>query len=170
MTQGQKEVDIYLSPWNHVDDWVHKGHTKLNMFSVFGEQIKRLSSKPSKLNCETDYTQNCIFMPFVDTNSHLKTKPHVLRSSLRTILKVMTNTEFLGPSLREVTILYSWWEVFPTRESVLGLTSWTLSYIILSVITMLSISDFHQHDWVSKTFFWLPILSFFFPLLWKSHR
>ena len=29
---------------------VHKGHTELNMFSVFGEPFKSLCSKQSKLN------------------------------------------------------------------------------------------------------------------------
>ena len=33
-----------------IDDCVNKGHTKLNMFSVVGEQIRSLSSKQSKLN------------------------------------------------------------------------------------------------------------------------
>ena len=33
-----------------IDDWVNKGHTNLNMFSVVGEQIRSLSSKQSKLN------------------------------------------------------------------------------------------------------------------------
>ena len=48
VTRGQKEGGIYLGPWNH--DWVNKGHTNLNMFSVIGEKIRSLGGKHSKLN------------------------------------------------------------------------------------------------------------------------
>ncbi len=44
-----------------IDDWVYKGHTNLNIFSVFGEQVRNLSSKQSKLNFETNYTQKLHF-------------------------------------------------------------------------------------------------------------
>ena len=48
-------------------------------------------------------------------------------SNVKAILKAMINMDFLGPSLGGVRIFYYRWEVFPTRESTLGLTGWTLS-------------------------------------------
>ena len=55
------------------DDRVHKGQKKLNMFTVLDEQIKSLSSKRSKL--KPTKHKICIFMAFLDSNSHLTTKP-----------------------------------------------------------------------------------------------
>ena len=50
MTQGQKEVGIYLSPLNH-DKWLSL-HTNLNFLLLLFlvKKIKSLSSKQSKLN------------------------------------------------------------------------------------------------------------------------
>ena len=60
-----------------IDDRDNKGHTNFNMFSVFGEQIRSLSSKQSKLNCWNQlHHKNCICMLFLDTNSHLTTIPY----------------------------------------------------------------------------------------------
>ena len=35
---------------------------------------------------------------------------------------------FFGPSVRVIQISYLGWQVFPTRQSTLGLTGWTFSY------------------------------------------
>ena len=43
-------VEYIWVPKIMIDDWVHTGHTNLNMFSVFGEKFKSLSSIQSKLN------------------------------------------------------------------------------------------------------------------------
>ena len=67
-------------------------------------------------------------MLFVDTNSHLTAKLHNLTSSVKAILKAMTNTGFLGPSVGVVSFLNLRWKIFLTRESALGLTGWTLFY------------------------------------------
>ena len=45
-----KKGGIYLSSWNHDRLLSQQRTTKLNMYSVFGEQMKSLSSKQSKLN------------------------------------------------------------------------------------------------------------------------
>ena len=42
-------------------DWVCKGQRRLNMYSVFGDQIKSLSSNPSNWSFKTHYTQNLHF-------------------------------------------------------------------------------------------------------------
>ena len=56
----------------------------------------------------------------------------ILTSSVLAILKALTNT-FLGPSLGVVKKIYLRVEVFPTGESAMGLTGWTLSYLILFI-------------------------------------
>ena len=61
LTRGQKRAEYPLIPKIMIDDWVNKGHTNLNIFSVVGEQIRSLSSKLSKLNFETNYTQKLHF-------------------------------------------------------------------------------------------------------------
>ena len=72
---SKKRVKFIWVPEIMINDLVHKGHTKLNMLSVFGEQIKSLCSQQSKLNFwnRLHPTQ---FMMFLDTNSHLTTKPY----------------------------------------------------------------------------------------------
>ena len=50
VTRGQKRVKYIWYPQIMTVDWVRKGHMNLIMFSVFGEHIKRLISKQSKLN------------------------------------------------------------------------------------------------------------------------
>ena len=47
---AKKKVGYIWVPDILIDDWVHKGHTKLNMFPVFVEQNKSLCSKQSKFN------------------------------------------------------------------------------------------------------------------------
>ena len=67
-------------------------------------------------------------MPFVDTNSHLATKPYNFD------IKCQSNSEsydqhiFFGTKFRGGQNFYLIWEVFPTRESTLGLTGWTFLY------------------------------------------
>ena len=45
-----KKVEYTWIPEIRIDDQVNKGPTNLSMFSVYGEQIRSLSSKQSKLN------------------------------------------------------------------------------------------------------------------------
>ena len=65
-------------------------------------------------------------MLFVDTNSHLTTKPH------NCYIKCQSNSQsyewhnFLGTKFRGgQDFFYLWWKVFSTRESTLALTAWT---------------------------------------------
>ena len=75
--KAKKRVAYPLVPEIMIDDWVNKGHTNLHMFSVVGEQIRSLSNKQSKLNSRIQqHPKIAIFLPFVDTNSHLTTKPY----------------------------------------------------------------------------------------------
>ena len=48
--KAKKRVEYTKVPEIMIDDWVNKGHTNLNMCSVFGKQIRRLSSKLPKLS------------------------------------------------------------------------------------------------------------------------
>ena len=45
-----QRVEYIWVPESMTNDWVCKGQTKLNMYSVFSEQIKSLSSNQSKWN------------------------------------------------------------------------------------------------------------------------
>ena len=49
-------------PEIQINKWVHKGHTKLNMFSVFGEQIKSdIAVNSQSLTFESNYTKKFNF-------------------------------------------------------------------------------------------------------------
>ena len=50
VTQGQERVEYIWVPQILIDDRDQKGHTKLNMFPVFVDQILGLCSKQSKFN------------------------------------------------------------------------------------------------------------------------
>ena len=70
----------------------------------------------------------CFFMLFVDTKSHLTTKPSNFDIKCQSNSKSYDQHVFFGPSLSVVRIFYLRWDVFTTRESALGLTGWTFSY------------------------------------------
>ena len=66
-------------------------------------------------------------MPFVDTNSHLTTKPHNLTSNVKASLKAMTDTVILGSSIGVFRFFFFYaGRFFPIRERSLGVTAWTL--------------------------------------------
>ena len=82
------------------DDRVRKGQTKLNMFSVLDEQIKSLSSKQSKLNFWNRLNPKFAFLCRLLTQTATWRPNHpILTSSVTAILKAMTDTVFLGPTL-----------------------------------------------------------------------
>ena len=77
MTQGQKEVGISFGPWNH-DRWLSQQRTHKFEY-VFrcwwtNQERKQYTVKVELLKPNTP--KNCIFMLFLDTNSHLTTKPY----------------------------------------------------------------------------------------------
>ena len=101
--------------------WVGKRYARLNMFSAYGEQIHSLISKPSKLNfCNQPNPFCCCWH-----NASWQLNHTLLTLSVTAFL----NMDFWGPSLRVVRIFLNLqWYVFPTRESTLGLTGWTLLF------------------------------------------
>ena len=52
--KATKRVEYIWVPQILIDDWVQKGHPTLNMFSVFGEQIKSLSIQ-FDIKCKNNY-------------------------------------------------------------------------------------------------------------------
>ena len=75
VTRGQKEDGIYLGPWNQ-DRWMSQQRTHKFEY-VFccwwtNQELKQYTVKVELLKPTTP--KNCIFMPFLDTNSHLTTK------------------------------------------------------------------------------------------------
>ena len=78
-----------------IDGKVHVGHTNFNIVSVFGEQIKNLSSKQSRLNFLNQVHQKIRFTCRLLTQTGTWQKNHsVLTSSVKEILKGMINTVF----------------------------------------------------------------------------
>ena len=73
-------------------------------------------------------TNICGFMPFVDTNSHLKTKPTNFDIKKYCNSESYDQHNFFGPSLGLVRIFHLRLEVFSTRESTLKLTAQTFSW------------------------------------------
>ena len=69
-------------------------------------------------------------MAFLDTNSHLTTKPYNFDIKCQYNLESYDRYGFLAPSLGGFRLIYLRWKVFfSTRESTLGLTGWTSSYL-----------------------------------------
>ena len=90
-----------------IDDWVNKGHTNFNMFSVVGEQIRSLGCKQSKLNFWNQLHPKFAFLWHFWTQTATWRPNHtVLTSNVKAILKAMIDTFFLGPSLGGVRIFY----------------------------------------------------------------
>lgn len=116
-----------------INDWVNKGHTNLNMFSVVDKQIRSLSSKQSKLNFWNQlHPKIALLCRFWTQTATWRPNHTILTSSVIAILKAMIDTVFLGPSSGGVRIFYERWEFFTTRESTLGPTGWSLSYVYTS--------------------------------------
>ena len=107
VTQGQKRVDYIWVPEILMDDWVHKRHTKLNMLPVFIEQIRSLCRKLSKFNfwirLHSKSALSCRLLTQISTwqQNHI-----IFTSSVKAILKAMTDTVYFGPSLGVVRILF----------------------------------------------------------------
>ena len=55
-------------------------------------------------------------MTFLDTNSHLKTKPYNFDIKFQSNSESYERHGFWGPSLGGLQILYYQWEVFSSRE------------------------------------------------------
>ena len=74
-------------------DLVHKGHTKLHMFSVFGEPIMSLCSKQSKLNFWNRLHPKIAFVcRFLTQKVTWKQNHTIMTQSENAIRKSMTNT------------------------------------------------------------------------------
>ena len=100
------------------------------MISVYGEQTRSLCSKQSKLNFWNQLHPKIVFLCRLLTKTATWRPNHtILTKSVEAILEAMTDTVIFGTKFRGVRILSLRWEVFPTRESTLGLTGWTLSYL-----------------------------------------
>ena len=94
-------------------DYVNKGHTNLNMFSVCGEQIRSLSSKQSKLNFWNQLHPKIVFVcRFWTKTATWKPNHTILTSSVTATLKAMTDTVILDKALE-------WQDFFLFTERVL---------------------------------------------------
>ena len=82
-------------------------------------------------------------MSFLDTNSYLTTKLSYFDIKCQSHSDSYDRHGFLGPSLRVVRFFFiiSFWVSFTKREreSTLGLTGWTFSYVILGKIIFIKI-------------------------------
>ena len=95
------------------DDWACKRHTKLKMFSVFGEKIKSLIDKPSKLIFWNQLHPKIVFVCHVMTSKTTWRPNHtIFTSSVSAILKGMTNAVLLGANIGVVRIFSYGWKFF----------------------------------------------------------
>ena len=107
VTWGQKRVKYTWVPKSMINDWVNKGHTNLNMFSVVDKQIRSLSSKQSKLNFWNLLHPQFAFLGHLLTQTATWQPNYtILTSSVIAILKAMTDRVFLGPSLGQNFVIY----------------------------------------------------------------
>ena len=96
----QKRGGYIWVPQNLITEQVHKEHTKLNMWTVFGEQIMGGSSKQTKLNFWNRlYPKTAFLCRFLTQTATWWAKRKILSSNVIAFLKVMTDAIFLGPSL-----------------------------------------------------------------------
>ena len=78
-----------------IDDWVIKGHTNVNMFSVVGEQIRSLSSIQSKLNFWNRLHPKIAFLCRFWTQTVKWRSNHTIgTSSVKVTLKAILDTVF----------------------------------------------------------------------------
>ena len=129
---GGQDGKSHFPPVFFTLTFVHKGLTKLNMFSVFDEPFKRLCSKQAKLNFWNQLHQKIDYLcPFLKTNSHLTTKPYNFDLKCRYNLESYYKYGCFDTKFRGVRVFYYLtWKVIFTRESTLGLTVWAFSYSI----------------------------------------
>ena len=106
-SRPKKRVKYTWVPKIMINDWVNKGHTNLNIFSVAGEQIRSLSSKQSKLNFWNQlHPKIALLCCFWTQTATWRPNHTILTSSVIAILKAMIDTVFLGPSFGGVRIFY----------------------------------------------------------------
>ena len=80
--------------------WQMTESIKDTQISVFGAKIKSLSSKQSKLNFWNRlHPKKCILCRLLTQTATQRQNYTIFTSSVKAILKAMTDTVFLGPSL-----------------------------------------------------------------------
>ena len=72
-------------------------------------------------------------MLFLDTNSHLTTKPYNFDIKCQCNSESYDHHGFCGTKFRGGQSCCCWWKVFSTKESTLWLTDWTSSYVLFII-------------------------------------
>ena len=144
MTWGQKGGGKYLGPWNH-DRWLSQQRTHKFEY-VFGclwinQELKQQTVKVKLLKPTTP--KNCIFMPFLDTNSHLTTKPYNFDIKCQSNSESYDQHGFCGTKFRAGSEFFNDGGSFLQRERVLW--GW-LAGPSLSKCTQLKIYNFFVSD------------------------
>ena len=120
----------WLVPWGYIwyhqflkSDQVHKGHTKLKMLTVFGEQILGWSSKQTKLNFSNRlHPKNAYLCRFLTKTVTWWQNRKILTLCVIEILNAMNDTVFFGCQLRGGSeFFYLQWGL-SLRKSILWLT------------------------------------------------
>ena len=105
VTRDQKEGGIYLGPWNH-NIWLSqkRTHTFGYVFHCWwtNQELKQLIVKVELWKPTTP--KNSIFMPFLDTNSHLTTKPYNFDEKCQSNFESYDRHSFFGTKFRGVII------------------------------------------------------------------
>ena len=98
--EGKKRVNYIWVLEIMIYDIVHKGYTKHNIFSVFGEPLRNLCSKESNFNFWNRLHQKIAFLcRFLTRTVTLQPNHTMLTLRFNAIRKAMTNLGILAPSL-----------------------------------------------------------------------
>ena len=127
--EAKKRVEYIWVPEFLIDDWVHKEHTKLKRFSVFGEQIKSLIREQSMLNFWNQLHLKVVFFGRLLTQTATwQPNYKTLTSSVKVILKAMIGPIFFYITLRVGSIFFLI-GIFQTRMRWLIMTRWRPLYL-----------------------------------------
>ena len=91
-SRPKKRMNYVWVPESLIDEWVHKGNTKLDMFPVF---VKSLCSKQSKFNFRIQlHLKSELLCRLLTQIATWQSNLTILTSSFKAILKAMSNTVF----------------------------------------------------------------------------
>ena len=116
VTWGQKEGGISFGPWNH-DRWQQRTHKFEYVFCCWltNQELMQQTVKIELLKPTT--ANNWTFMPFLDTNSHLSTKPYNFDIKFQSNSESYDRHGFSGTKFRRgQNFVLTVWGFFNERE------------------------------------------------------
>ena len=131
--KAKKRVKYIWVPETMIDDCIQYGHTNINVSSVLctNQELNQYYnwSNGSNQSCtfETDYTLKYHLYAICWHKQSPDNQTIQFWHQVSGQFRKPDQQVLFGRSLRVVRIIYFRWEVFPSRESTLGLTGLTFS-------------------------------------------